>query len=71
MDIENARVRAALASARPVAILDRSVDTLLAHAHALDAMFGYDVHDQLRDRLQELPFLRPTTRSTSTYPPKC
>ncbi|MFD7404163.1 hypothetical protein ACFV7R_16110 [Streptomyces sp. NPDC059866] len=59
MDIENARVRAALASARPVAILDRSVDTLLAHAHALDALFGYDVHDQLRDRLQELPFLRP------------
>jgi thymidylate kinase len=59
MDIEHTRVRAALSSARPVAILDRSVDTLLAHAHALDALFGYDVHDQLRDRLQELSFLRP------------
>lgn len=59
MAIENTRVRAALASARPVAILDRSVDTLLAHAHALDALFGYDVHHQLRDRLQELPFLHP------------
>lgn len=59
MAIENTRVRAALASARAVTILDRCVDTLLAHAHALDALFGYDVHDQLRDRLQELPFLRP------------
>ena len=59
MAIEKARVRTALASARPVAILDRSVDTLLAHAHALDTLFGYDVHHQLRDRLQELPFLRP------------
>ncbi|MGQ4388792.1 hypothetical protein [Streptomyces sp. SAS_270] len=59
MAIENARVRAALASAKPAAILDRSVDTLLAHGHALDALFGYDVHHQLRDRLQELPFLRP------------
>ncbi|MFJ2176826.1 hypothetical protein ACIOHE_28510 [Streptomyces sp. NPDC087851] len=59
MNIENARVRMALASARPVVILDRSVDTLLAHAHALDALFGYGVHHQLRDRIQELPFLRP------------
>ncbi|MEU1161852.1 hypothetical protein ABZ372_14335 [Streptomyces sp. NPDC005921] len=59
MAIENSRVRAALASAKPVAVLDRSVDTLLAHAHALDALYGYDVHDHLRDRLQELPFLRP------------
>jgi thymidylate kinase len=59
MDIESTRVREALASARPVVILDRSVDTLLAHAHALDALFGYGVHHQLRDRLKELPFLRP------------
>jgi dTMP kinase len=59
MAIENARVRAAFVSTRPVTILDRCVDTLLAHAHALDAMFGYQVHGQLRDRLQELPFLRP------------
>ncbi|MFF3273130.1 dTMP kinase [Streptomyces chrestomyceticus] len=59
MDIEGTRVREALDHARPVVILDRSVDTLLAHAHALDAIFGYDVHRQLCDRLQELPFLRP------------
>lgn len=59
MGIENARVRAALASAKPVVIIDRSVDTLLAHAHALDALLGYAVHHQLRDRLQELPFLGP------------
>ncbi|MFF3412902.1 hypothetical protein ACFYW8_43640 [Streptomyces sp. NPDC002742] len=59
MTIENTRVRAALASAKPLAVLDRSVDTLLAHAHAHDALFGYDVHHQLRDRLQTLPFLRP------------
>ncbi|MCZ4117921.1 dTMP kinase [Streptomyces sp. H39-S7] len=59
MVIEGARVRSALASGKPVVILDRSIDTLLAHAHALDALFGYGVHHQLRDRLQELPFLRP------------
>ncbi|WP_395369328.1 hypothetical protein OHU45_09155 [Streptomyces tubercidicus] len=59
MAIEVTRVRRALGSAKPVVILDRSVDTLLAHAHALDALFGYGVHHQLRDRLKELPFLRP------------
>ncbi|MEV5352092.1 hypothetical protein [Streptomyces sp. NPDC052693] len=59
MGIEGIRVRKALVSAKPVVLLDRSVDTLLAHAHALDALFGYDVHHRLRDRLQELPFLRP------------
>ncbi|MDG4856704.1 hypothetical protein P8605_00725 [Streptomyces sp. T-3] len=59
MDIESTRVCAALAADRPVVILDRSVDTLLAHAHALDTLFSYEVHHQLRDRLQELPFLRP------------
>lgn len=59
MRIEGMRVRQAGVSAKPVVLLDRSVDTLLAHAHALDALFGYDVHHRLRDRLQELPFLRP------------
>ncbi|WP_055529569.1 hypothetical protein [Streptomyces graminilatus] len=59
MSIEGVRVRRALASAKPVVLLDRSVDTLLTHAHALDALFGFDVHHQLRDRLQQLPFLRP------------
>jgi thymidylate kinase len=59
MGIEGTRVRKALVSAKPVVLLDRSVDTLLAHAHALDALFDYDIHHRLRDRLQELPFLRP------------
>ncbi|MDJ0461904.1 hypothetical protein [Streptomyces sp. H27-C3] len=59
MAVEEARVLTALSSARPFVILDRSVDTLLAHAHALDALFGYLVQHRLRDRLQVLPHLRP------------
>ena len=59
MRVENARVHKAHALAKPLVILDRSVDTLLAHAHALDSMYGYGIHHRLRDRLQELPFLRP------------
>ncbi|MFJ8253273.1 hypothetical protein [Streptomyces sp. NPDC094466] len=59
MSIEGLRALRALASTRSVVILDRSVDTLLAHTHALDALFGFGVQHQLRDRLQELPFLRP------------
>ncbi|WP_371791568.1 AAA family ATPase [Streptomyces sp. NBC_01471] len=59
MEIEAARVAQATASGRPLVILDRSVDTLLAHAYALDALFGYGVHHQLHHRLQALPFLRP------------
>ncbi|MFG2112812.1 hypothetical protein ACGFRB_09265 [Streptomyces sp. NPDC048718] len=59
MEIEATRVAEAAASGRQLVILDRSVDTLLAHAYALDALFGYGVHHQLRDRLRRLPFLRP------------
>jgi dTMP kinase len=59
MRIEKARVRDASAAAKAVVILDRSVDTLLAHAYALDAMFGYDVHQQVRHVLRDRPFLRP------------
>ncbi|MEV8397201.1 dTMP kinase [Streptomyces niveus] len=59
MAVEEARVRTALVGAKPFVILDRSVDTLLAHAHALDALFGYAVQHRLRDRLQVLPHLRP------------
>jgi thymidylate kinase len=40
-------------------VLDRSVDTLLAHAYALDQLYGYDVHDQARAHLTQLPHLRP------------
>ncbi|MER7043911.1 hypothetical protein [Streptomyces jumonjinensis] len=59
MVIEATRVAEAAANGRQLVILDRSVDTLLAHAYALDALFGYGVHRQLRDRLEALPFLRP------------
>ncbi|MCC8476962.1 AAA family ATPase [Streptomyces globisporus] len=59
MEIEAARVAEAAASGRQFVILDRSVDTLLAHAYALDALLGYGVHHQLRDRLKTLSFLRP------------
>ncbi|WP_432086607.1 hypothetical protein [Streptomyces sp. bgisy095] len=59
MEIEATRVAEAAASGRQFVILDRSVDTLLAHAYALDALFDYGVHHQLRDRLRSLPFLCP------------
>ncbi|MFH8729264.1 hypothetical protein [Streptomyces termitum] len=59
MEIEAARVTEAAASGRQFVILDRSVDTLLAHAYALDVLLGYSVHHQLRDQLRSLPFLRP------------
>lgn len=59
MAVEETRVRTALTAAKPFVILDRSVDTLLAHTHALDTLFGYAVQHRLRDRLQMLPHLRP------------
>ncbi|MFD7550632.1 AAA family ATPase [Streptomyces sp. NPDC059816] len=59
MEIEATRLAEAAASGRQLVILDRSVDTLLAHAYALDALFGYGVHHQLRDRLKTLSFLHP------------
>lgn len=59
MEIEATRVAEAAASGRQLVVLDRSVDTLLAHAYALDALFGYGVHHQLHHRLKTLPFLHP------------
>ncbi|MFM9538655.1 AAA family ATPase [Streptomyces turgidiscabies] len=40
-------------------ILDRSVDTLMAHAYAMDRLHDFGVHEQVRRRLEELPHLRP------------
>ncbi|WP_329522167.1 hypothetical protein [Spirillospora sp. NBC_01491] len=40
-------------------IADRSVDTLLAHAHALDHLYGFGVYAQATDRLKSLPHLTP------------
>jgi dTMP kinase len=58
MAVEERRVLQAAAHQGPV-ILDRSVDTLLAHASALDRMYSFDVFRQLRERLDRLPHLRP------------
>ncbi|WP_411072202.1 hypothetical protein [Streptomyces sp. cmx-4-25] len=59
MEIEAVRVAEAAASGRQVVVLDRSVDTLLAHAYALDALLGYGVHHRLCERLAALPYLCP------------
>ncbi|MFI8372391.1 hypothetical protein [Streptomyces sp. NPDC085466] len=59
MAIEATRVAEAAAGGRQLVILDRSVDTLLAHAYALDALFDYGVHHRLHERLAALPHLRP------------
>ncbi|WP_030911033.1 dTMP kinase [Streptomyces sp. NRRL F-5126] len=58
MSIEADRTRHLVSHQGPV-ILDRSVDTLLAHAYALDEMYGFGVHDVARVRVAGLPHLRP------------
>lgn len=58
MAIEETRIQQR-AEQPGVVVLDRSVDTLLAHAYALDEMFGFGVHDEARERLERLPYLRP------------
>jgi dTMP kinase len=47
------------AGSADLVLLDRSVDTLLAHAYALDRLFGYGVHEQARELLARLAHLRP------------
>lgn len=64
MDIEQRRVlRTRRLSAAPeppdLLILDRSVDTLLAHAHALDTLFGFGAHRAVTALLPRLPHLAP------------
>ncbi|MFF7613533.1 nucleoside/nucleotide kinase family protein [Streptomyces lavendulae] len=59
MKIEAARVTAVAESTADLVILDRSVDTLLAHAYALDQLYGYDVQARLRASLAEMPYLTP------------
>jgi len=53
--------RAADAAHNPgrLIILDRSVDTLMAHAYAMDRLYNFGVHEQVRRRLEDLPHLRP------------
>ncbi|MFF2191704.1 hypothetical protein [Streptomyces sp. NPDC058157] len=58
MALEAQRVQAVVDHDGPV-ILDRSVDTLLAHAHAMDVIYGFGVHDRARALLGDLPHLAP------------
>ncbi|PKV89920.1 hypothetical protein [Streptomyces sp. TLI_146] len=58
MEIEANRVHAARQHGGLI-VLDRTVDTLLAHAHAMDEMYGFEVLPELRRRVQDLPHLRP------------
>lgn len=61
MQVEGARVAdlSVRASSADLVLLDRSVDTLLAHAYALDQIYGYGVHNQARVLLTRLAYLRP------------
>ncbi|MFD5425520.1 hypothetical protein [Streptomyces sp. NPDC127084] len=58
MEIEAERVRVARRHGGLV-VLDRTVDTLLAHAHAVDEIHGFGVLPELRQRVEEMPHLRP------------
>ncbi|MEV0990621.1 hypothetical protein [Streptomyces sp. NPDC049949] len=58
MEIEGERVDAARRHSGLV-VLDRTVDTLLAHAHAMDEIYGFNVLPELCQRVEEMPYLRP------------
>jgi dTMP kinase len=47
------------AGSADLVLLDRSVDTLLAHAYALDRLFGYGVYEEACGLLARLAHLRP------------
>ncbi|GHB74207.1 hypothetical protein GCM10010377_75740 [Streptomyces viridiviolaceus] len=59
MRIEAARVAQVSARAFGTIVLDRSVDTLMAHARAMDCLYGFGVHAHVRRRLEDLAHLRP------------
>ncbi|MEO3842768.1 hypothetical protein [Streptomyces sp. B22F1] len=59
MSAESDRVATAAAHPGRLVVLDRSVDTLMAHAYALDRLYNFGVHHQVRQRLEELPHLLP------------
>ncbi|WP_027343902.1 AAA family ATPase [Hamadaea tsunoensis] len=48
LQLEQHRYRLVQNTASPVVILDRTVDTLLAHAHAVGRRHGYDCDDHAR-----------------------
>ncbi|UUU44950.1 hypothetical protein [Streptomyces sp. NBC_00162] len=70
MEIEADRVAAVAKSTADLIILDRSVDTLLAHAYALDQLYGYDVHALLRAQLAGMSHLRPDHTIYLDVPPE-
>ncbi|MEV7118262.1 AAA family ATPase [Kitasatospora griseola] len=67
-DLRLARTRQALAEGRDV-ILDRTVDTLLAHAHAVGRMNGFDCDDQARHLVTSRPVAMPDLTIVLTADP--
>lgn len=58
MAVESSRYRQ-LVNKTKLAVLDRSVDTLIAHAHALDAICGYRSELEVRRRLRSRNWIQP------------
>lgn len=67
-DLRLARARQALAEGRDV-ILDRTVDTLLAHAHAVGRMNGFDCDDRARRLVSSRPVAMPDLTIVLTADP--
>jgi thymidylate kinase len=64
MEVEASRVErlAELASSKhapQLVILDRSVDTLLAHAYALDTLYHLGARKEISERVERMPHLIP------------
>lgn len=59
MEGEARRVEAVRRELPAVVLLDRSIDTLLAHAFSLDGLFGYGSLPLVRQALSRMDFLRP------------
>lgn len=59
MTIEARRVQQFAQHKADLVMLDRSVDTLLAHAYALDLLFGYKAYQPSLALLSQLPYLLP------------
>ncbi|MFJ1797156.1 nucleoside/nucleotide kinase family protein [Kitasatospora griseola] len=68
-DLRLARVGQALAEGRDV-VLDRTVDTLLAHAHAVGRMHGFDCDDQARHLVTSRPVAIPDLTIVLTAAPE-
>lgn len=71
LDVEDLRVsraRQALAEGRDV-ILDRTVDTLLAHAHAVGQMYGFDCDARARRLVTGRPMVMPDLTIVLTTDP--